>query len=494
MNRKERRHQAKLARQSFSNASPAGTTAAQIDAALAQGFQLQQAGRTQDAECLYRKVLGAQPDHPDALRLLGVLRLQGHEFDEAVTLLQRAIDAGGIGATIHSNLGSALHAAGRNREAVLAFRRAAYLEPMNALTQNNLANALKAQGQIEESLAAFRCAVVLQPGIAELHANLGNALRDHGQVEAAVSAFQRALELKPRLADVHVNLGSALQVLGRTDEAIGSYRRALSIDPRLDTAHGNLAMTLLEKGEPRAALEACDVCLAVNARNRRALAMKAIALDELGDRAAARALVDFERLVRQVELEAPPGFASMQAFNAALAQHVLAHPTLAYEPFDRTTRRGEQTAELCRDPRGPIAALEMLIRRAADTYFAVLPVDPAHPYLSWRPKKLRLSVWGTVLQAQGHQLPHIHPSAWLSGVCYVQIPDVIRTDGASTAGWIEFGRAPSTFRCTREPVIKLCAPAEGRMFLFPSYFYHRTLPFESAVKRISIAFDLSPED
>lgn len=494
MNRKERRQQAKLARQSLSSASSSGTTSAQVDAALAEGFQLQQAGRTRDAELLYQKVLRARPDHPDALRLLGVLRLQRREFDEAAALLQRAIDAGGSGAVFHGNLGSALHAAGRHAESVVAFRRAADLEPMNAFTQNNLANALKALGRIEESVAAFRRAVALQPGIAELHANLGSALRDQGSVEAAVSAFQRALALKPQLADVHVNLGSALQVLGRTDEAVATYRRALSIDPQLDTAHGNLAMTLLEKGEPREALEACQACLRVNARNRRALAMKAIALDELGDRAAARALVDFERLVRQVELEAPPGFASMPAFNAALAQHVLAHPTLAYEPFDRTTRRGEQTGELCTEPRGPIAALETLIRRAADAYFAALPVDAAHPYLNWRPKKLRLTVWGTVLQAQGHQLPHFHPSAWLSGVCYVQIPDVIRQGGASTAGWIEFGRAPSTFRCTRDPEVKLCAPAEGRMFLFPSYFYHRTLPFESTVKRISIAFDLSPEE
>ncbi len=30
------------------------------------------------------------------------------------------------------------------------------------------------------------------------------------------------------------------------------------------------------------------------------------------------------------------------------------------------------------------------------------------------------------------------------------------------------------------------------MFLFPSYFYHRTVPFENEQNRISIAFDIMP--
>jgi hypothetical protein len=31
------------------------------------------------------------------------------------------------------------------------------------------------------------------------------------------------------------------------------------------------------------------------------------------------------------------------------------------------------------------------------------------------------------------------------------------------------------------------------LLLFPSYFYHRTLPFRSAEQRISIAFDVVPK-
>lgn len=36
-------------------------------------------------------------------------------------------------------------------------------------------------------------------------------------------------------------------------------------------------------------------------------------------------------------------------------------------------------------------------------------------------------------------------------------------------------------------------PREGLLLLFPSYVYHRTLPFESSETRISIAVDVIPE-
>lgn len=36
-------------------------------------------------------------------------------------------------------------------------------------------------------------------------------------------------------------------------------------------------------------------------------------------------------------------------------------------------------------------------------------------------------------------------------------------------------------------------PVAGMMLLFPSYFWHRTIPFDSAQERLSIAFDLTPE-
>lgn len=88
---------------------------------------------------------------------------------------------------------------------------------------------------------------------------------------------------------------------------------------------------------------------------------------------------------------------------------------------------------------------------------------------------------------------HIHPSAWLSGVYYVQLPELASQTGQGEAGWIEFGRPPEHFHCTVEPEVRAIRPEPGLMLLFPSYFYHRTMPFESAGLRISISFDVHPQ-
>lgn len=97
---------------------------------------------------------------------------------------------------------------------------------------------------------------------------------------------------------------------------------------------------------------------------------------------------------------------------------------------------------------------------------------------------------GTVLDRMGHQAAHMHRNAWISGVYYVQLPDVMHGDNKSRSGWIEFGRPPDEFPRTVEHEARTFEPREGRMFMFPSFEYHRTIPFESSEQRISIAFDL----
>ena len=37
-------------------------------------------------------------------------------------------------------------------------------------------------------------------------------------------------------------------------------------------------------------------------------------------------------------------------------------------------------------------------------------------------------------------------------------------------------------------------PEPGLLLLFPSYYYHRSLPYDGAGERISISFDLAPAE
>jgi GT2 family glycosyltransferase len=61
-----------------------------LDDALSQALAAQQALRFDEAERLYRHALALAPDHFDALHMLGVVRLQRADFDEALALIERA--------------------------------------------------------------------------------------------------------------------------------------------------------------------------------------------------------------------------------------------------------------------------------------------------------------------------------------------------------------------------------------------------------------------
>ncbi|WP_042444194.1 tetratricopeptide repeat protein [Azospirillum sp. B510] len=99
----------------------------QIEQTLAVATEHHRAGRTAEAERLYRDVLDASPGHPDALHLLGVIALQSGRPEEAADRIAQAVAGDDGSALFHANLGHALHASGRHREAALSFARAVTL-------------------------------------------------------------------------------------------------------------------------------------------------------------------------------------------------------------------------------------------------------------------------------------------------------------------------------------------------------------------------------
>ncbi|MFQ5775321.1 MAG: tetratricopeptide repeat protein [Kiloniellaceae bacterium] len=464
-----------------------------VDANNNLGNVLKASGRLDEAEAAYRRALEIMPEYVGGHFNLGIVLEALDRPDEAEAAYRRALELRPDFAEACLNRGNALKTVGRLHEAIGAFRQALEMAPDHADGHNNHGSALREIGKLDEAAAAYRRALEIEPRHVDAHYNLGIALQEQEKLDEAITAYRRALEIDPAFAGAWVNLGYALQKSGRLDEAIDAYRRAIEIVPDYPGAHVNLGDALLERGDAAAAAAACEAYLEGHPGDTAILAWKAIVLHELGERESARTLVDFDRFIRPVHLEAPPPFSSLAEFNAALADHVSRHPTLVYAPARHATRFGKHSGELLAEPKGPVAHLEEKIREAVEVYIRSLPVDRGHPFLNNPPRRFGLTAWCIILEGQGHQVPHIHPSAWLSGVYYVRLPETIGQPGQGEAGWIEFGRPPEHFHCTVEPEVRVFRPEQGLMLLFPSYFYHRTVPFESTDVRVSISFDVLPE-
>ena len=170
------------------------------------GVSHHQAGRLAEAERFYRQVLALQPDHAEALHLLGMLAAQAGRLDVAVELIRRAIRIRPDFVNAHYNLGLALQDKGQLGEAVTSYRQAIQLQPDYAEAHSNLGIALTNMGQVEEAIASFRRAIRIKPGFAEAHYNLGNALRSEGQLEEVIACYRQAIRLRPELVEAHSNL------------------------------------------------------------------------------------------------------------------------------------------------------------------------------------------------------------------------------------------------------------------------------------------------
>jgi tetratricopeptide (TPR) repeat protein len=180
----------------------------------------------------YRSILAAEPDHADALHLLGVLANQMGRHEVAADLIRRAIARNGASAPYFSNLAAALHALGDREGAIAACREAIRISPDYATAHFNLATALHSRGEVEAAIAEYSEAIRLGPGDAIAKLSLGHALKDLGRFEEAVNAYREAVRLQPAFPDAHHHLGLTLVELGRLTEARSAIEQAVSLEPR----------------------------------------------------------------------------------------------------------------------------------------------------------------------------------------------------------------------------------------------------------------------
>ncbi|MBL7007131.1 MAG: FkbM family methyltransferase [Spirochaetia bacterium] len=204
------------------------------------------AGRLSEAEIAYQKILETDPNHSDALHLLGVIALQRGDNRLAVELISKAISFNFDFPKAHNNLGAAYNGLEELEKATESFRSAISIQPDFADALHNLGNVLKDQGNLEEASTCYQKAVTIDPDAAGTHFNLGNIFREQGEQLKAKDCFEKVVRINPKFCTAHHFLGNILIELGSFDEAISSYHTSLNLKPDYPEALNNLGLTLKE--------------------------------------------------------------------------------------------------------------------------------------------------------------------------------------------------------------------------------------------------------
>jgi len=245
----------------------AGTALAQSGAAF-QALQLEQQGRSAEAEQIWQVVLQTQPRDAQALAHIGLDEARQQHYTDAVSYYRKALAIDTAIPDLRLNLGLALFKAERFKEAAAEFatelrrhpgdqrltiltgmaqygagdyRNAIpYLKTATARDQQNLplrlalAHSCMWTKQPQCVMSVYKEILALNADSAEADMLAGEALDEMGDDAGALEQFRAAEKANPKEPDVHFGIGYLLWTHKQYDEAVKEFQAEIANDP----AHG----------------------------------------------------------------------------------------------------------------------------------------------------------------------------------------------------------------------------------------------------------------
>jgi protein O-GlcNAc transferase len=221
-------------------------------------------GDLENAERLYKKILHAQPKHPGALNLLGILLTQTDRNEEAERYIRAALDINFRSDATQYNHGTVLKKLKRLPEALKAFDAALALNADVADTWNNRGTVLNDLARFEEALCAFDQALVRKPDFADAFFNRGNALLGLKRYHAAAESYADAIKVDPLHASAYNNRGTAYLKVRLFDKALADFERAIVLKPDAAEHYIGCGAVFVHLREIDKAAAAFDKSLAIN--------------------------------------------------------------------------------------------------------------------------------------------------------------------------------------------------------------------------------------
>ena len=276
-----------------------------IEQVLQQGVAAHKKGKLQEAERLYKTILQAKPENPNANHNLGVIAVSVNKVELALPLFKTALEVNPkteqfwlsyIDALIKENqleTAKSTLAEGRNIglvgvkvDALEAQLKQIMLPALPKLPEKKKSLTLKekrkkiSESKQQKKQAKGKNANGISPSLVQIdnlleHYHngrygeaeelamsmtqqfpenqfawkvLGPIFKQTARISEALDANQKSVMLSPQDAEALNNLGNTLQELGRLDEAEANLKQAIALKPSLAEAHYNLGITLQKLG------------------------------------------------------------------------------------------------------------------------------------------------------------------------------------------------------------------------------------------------------
>ncbi|MET3107215.1 tetratricopeptide (TPR) repeat protein [Oxalobacteraceae bacterium GrIS 2.11] len=240
------------------------TEQSRLTSLVKQGLHLHQSGKLAEAQTIYTQILAVQPNHFDALQLLGTLSNQMKRYHQALEFLSKAIIVNSSHALTYYNRGIAFKELNRLEDAIADYDKAIRLKPDFGEASYNCANALHELKRLDEALACFDKAIQIKPGVAKVYGNRGNVLKDLKRFNEALTNYDEGISIDPEFGEAYYNRGNVLHELRRLNEALASYSKAIAIKPDFTEAYVGCGNIFSEQRRTADALASYNKAIAIN--------------------------------------------------------------------------------------------------------------------------------------------------------------------------------------------------------------------------------------
>ncbi len=213
---------------------------------LEEAYELHKNGRLAEAEARYREWLGFNPEDPDGLHLLAVVRRQRGAIGEALQLAREAVALRPDRASFYVTLAGIEFHARQWAAARADFETALRLDPNQTSAYSALAHIARIQGDDARAEENFKRALLTERDRADVLIGYGNLMSDRGDFANAVQYLARAAKLDPDNSATQASFGRALLGNGQWAFAEQALENALRLRP---DSPGTLRMLLRAQRE-----------------------------------------------------------------------------------------------------------------------------------------------------------------------------------------------------------------------------------------------------
>jgi tetratricopeptide (TPR) repeat protein len=226
----------------------------------------------------------ARPGATEAQFVLGQIKYEEGEYDQAIGAYQKVLDQDPNSARARDLIGKAIQRKAAQQQldwAVDDWHQHEYADALEKFNQalaicreigddagaadvlENLGKVHKELKDYVDAIRSFQEIVRLKPAEADAYVEISNIYSDNGQTDSAIVWARRAIAADSTSAWAHNVLGYLLYPLGQTEEAVEQLKRAARIDSTYKYPFYNLGMAYAQQGDYALArqyfLKAADV-------------------------------------------------------------------------------------------------------------------------------------------------------------------------------------------------------------------------------------------